>query len=294
MFPQKTPQSSIRLGVTRIIFICLFTIGLNAKIIAETTVGYGKNNTAGKYFVVNNVKIYCEIYGSGPPLVLIHGGGGSISVMENQIKHFSSKYKVIVVDSRGHGNSELGTQRLTYEQMAEDYNELLNQLKTTKAYIFGWSDGGIIGLILAIKHPDKVEKLAILGANLIPSGIYGWTLEWVVKELKIAEEQLKNGDKSQPWSRIIQQYKLPLEQPNISIEQLKTIQSPTLVIAGDRDLVRIEHTISIFESIKHSQLCILPGATHFVPVQNSEQINAVISTFFEKPFSQPDTKENFK
>jgi pimeloyl-ACP methyl ester carboxylesterase len=129
---------------------------------------YGKNKLAGHYYDIRGIKMYAEIYGKGQPLLIIHGNGGSISNFVYQIPYFSKKYKVIVADSRAQGRSTDKGDSLTYEMMADDYAALLDVLKIDSAYVIGWSDGGINGLLLSIRHPEKVKKLAVTGANLVP------------------------------------------------------------------------------------------------------------------------------
>src|SRR5689334_12514819 len=129
---------------------------------------YGKNKAAGKYFDIRGFKMYCEVYGQGKPLLIIHGNGGSINNFIYQIPYFSKKYKVIIADSRAQGKSTDKGDSLTYEMMADDYAALLDAMKIDSAYVIGWSDGGINGILMAIRHPEKVKKLAITGANLRP------------------------------------------------------------------------------------------------------------------------------
>lgn len=114
---------------------------------------YGNNPDAGKYYDIRGFNMYCETYGSGEPLLIIHRNGASINSMVKQIPFFSEKYKVIVADSRNHGKSIDQRDSLTYEMMADDYAALLSQMKIDSAYVLGWSDGGINGLLLAIRHP---------------------------------------------------------------------------------------------------------------------------------------------
>jgi pimeloyl-ACP methyl ester carboxylesterase len=131
-------------------------------------VEYGSNEKAGQFAELGDIKMYYETYGEGEPLLLIHGNGQSVSDMHFQIAYFASDYQVIVADSRAHGKTSVGNPPLNYVQMMEDYNALLEQLGVTGANVVGWSDGGIVALLLAYHHPDKVSKLAILGANLFP------------------------------------------------------------------------------------------------------------------------------
>src|SRR5579862_1201986 len=238
-------------------------IAIIVGILAFSTAGYGQappaygeNDKAGSFVSVNGIKLYVETYGSGQPLLMIHGNGGSIVTMSNQIKYFAPHYKVIVADSRGHGKSEMGKGRLTYEQMAEDLNAMLELRGIKSTYILGWSDGGILGLLIAIHHPERVSKLAIMGANLVPSGAYDWALDWVAKQNKAVDEMIAKGDKSQPWEIAKQYLDLLGNQPNIPVSDLSKITAPTLVMAGDKDVVRGEHTLQIFENIPKAHLCI--------------------------------------
>jgi pimeloyl-ACP methyl ester carboxylesterase len=293
---QKLKHNIIR--ILWVIFIISSTIIIPQNLYAQNNqtqqkVKYGAN-PKGRFAEVNNIKLYYETYGNGQPILMIHGNGGNITAMSDQIKFFSPKHKVIVADSRGHGKSEIGAGRLTYEQMSEDLNLLLEQLKLKSVYILGWSDGGIIGLLLAINHPDKVAKLAIMGANLNPSAAYDWALQWGEKEYKRVNEMIDKGDKSQPWAILKQQLDLLSNQPNIPVSDLKKISAPTLVMAGDKDVIRTEHTVQIFENLPNAHLCIFPGSTHIIPQQNASLFNRTVATFFKNSYSRPDTKDLFQ
>lgn len=255
---------------------------------------YGENAPAGKFAEVNGIKLYYETYGDGAPLLMIHGNGGSIAHMGNQIQFFSPHYRVIAADSRGQGKSEMGPGRLTYEQIAEDLNALLDQLHVKSACIFGWSDGGIVGLLLAIHHPDKVGKLAIMGANLRPDGAYAWALDWVAKANQQVDAMIAKGDKTQPWAFQKQLLDLLGKQPNIPVTDVEKITVPVLVMAGDKDVIKLEHTQEIFDHLKQAHLAIFPGATHMIAWDNPALINSTIETFFSKPYTRPDTKDIFQ
>lgn len=149
-------------------FVLLISFEYTMAQTAIDTNAFGKNEVVGKYLDVNGIKMYYEIYGQGEPLLMIHGNGGSISNFENQIPYFSKKYKVIAVDSRAKGKSEDLQDSLSFEMMADDFSALLDKLHVDSCYVLGWSDGGINGLLLAMRHPEKVKKLAITGANLWP------------------------------------------------------------------------------------------------------------------------------
>ncbi|MBE9537530.1 MAG: alpha/beta hydrolase [Proteobacteria bacterium] len=260
-----------------------------------TPENFGQSTQHGNYAEVNGIRMYYEVYGQGEPMVLIHGSGESIEAMKFQIRHFAKNYRVLVADSRAHGKSGTGTGRLTYEQMADDWSALMDSLNMQHANIFGWSDGGNIGLLLAIHHPDKVAKLVTMGANLRPdsSAVYPWAREWVASESRKIEDMLASGDKSQDWNRLKQQFGLLREQPTISLQAAQGIIVPVLVMAGDRDIIRMEHTVQIFQTLPNAQLAILPGETHFAPHNHPDSFNTTAARFFQDPFSKPDTKDLF-
>ncbi|HUS10232.1 MAG TPA: alpha/beta hydrolase, partial [Pyrinomonadaceae bacterium] len=132
-------------------------------------VKYGSNPAAGDTFVHDGVRLYYEVYGSGEPLLLVHGNGGSIADLSAQAAHFRTRYKVIAMDSRDQGKSGDSPNKLTYEKMTDDLAALLDHLKAGPVNVLGWSDGGIEALLLAIRHPAKVKKVAAMAANLDPS-----------------------------------------------------------------------------------------------------------------------------
>ncbi|MDI1335747.1 MAG: alpha/beta hydrolase [Lacunisphaera sp.] len=279
----------------RLVCALLLPVGLLAQLTPpKLDIPYGHNPAAGKFAEVNGIKLYYESYGTGRPMLQIHGNGGDIQAMGHQLKFFSTHYRVIAADSRGQGQSGLGTDHLTYEQIAEDLNALLDQLGVKSADIFGWSDGGIVGLLLAIHHPDKVGKLAIMGANLRPDGAYAWAEDAVAKQNTLVDEMIAKGDKTQPWAVQKQLLDLLGQQPNIPVSDLRKISAPVLVMAGDKDVIKDEHTLEIFHNLAQAHLCIFPGATHMIAWDNPALLNSTLETFFSKPYTRPDTKDIFQ
>jgi pimeloyl-ACP methyl ester carboxylesterase len=252
---------------------------------------YGSNSAAGHTFVFNGNRFYYETYGKGMPLLLIHGNGESIKGFKGQIGEFARHHRVIAMDSRGQGKSELGTAALTYEQMAEDCNALLDHLALDHVKVLGWSDGGIIGLLLTIHHPEKVAMLAVMGANLQPEAAYPWAVDGIVRVRNRITAELAHSDDPKPLRLQLQLLDLLGTQPHIPLTDLATIQAPTLVMAADRDVIRDEHTLSMFHAIPKSQLAIFPGATHMIPAQDPVRFNRTVLDFFDKPFAMPDTKD---
>lgn len=256
-----------------------------------TDIAYGSNSAAGNTFVFNGNRFYYEIYGDGAPLLLIHGNGDSIGSFKGQIGDFASNHLVIAMDSRGQGKSELGTTSLTYEQMAEDTNALLDHLRLKQVKVLGWSDGGIIGLLLTIHHPEKVGMLAVMAANLQPDAAYPWALDGIVRMRDRITALLPNSKDPKPLQFELQLLDLVGNQPHIPLSDLANIRVPTLVMAADRDVIRDEHTLSMFHAIPKSQLAIFPGATHMIPAQDPARFNRTVLDFFDKPFAMPDTRD---
>jgi pimeloyl-ACP methyl ester carboxylesterase len=228
----------------------------------------------GKYIDVNGVKLYYEIYGEGEPLLMIHGNGGSFSCFENQVAAFSQHFKVVLVDCRGRGNSsyQKGVE-LTFDLQVEDINVFLNKLNIQKTNILGWSDGGIIGLLLAIKHPEKVDKLVSSGANIFPEGALHQ------EELKKWTLDLESKNVNHENDLTIDLNNLDLNYPNLAYSDLNVIKSRTLIIAGDHDEIKSEHTVKIFESIPNAQLAILPNSSHSALIENSKLFNEIVLNF---------------
>jgi pimeloyl-ACP methyl ester carboxylesterase len=255
---------------------------------------YGNDPAHGATAAIHGTTIYYEIYGKGEPLLLLHGNGQSIAALDKQIAFFSRRWRVIVVDSRGHGNSGWGKGRLTYDQMAEDMSTLLESLGIESANVVGWSDGGNVGLILAIRHPAQVTRLATMGALITPDGAYQWAQDWVGKQVVSAQARIDAGDKTRPWPHYLQLLDLLGKQPQVAVSELKKITAPTLIMAADKDVIRPDHSQLIFEAIPKAQLVIFPGATHFIPAENPAMFNQTVETFLTAPFARPDTRDLFR
>ena len=252
---------------------------------------YGNNKSAGNYITVRGFKMYYETYGEGSPVLMIHPNSGSIYAFLYQIPYFAAHHKVIIADSRAQGKSTDTSDSLSYEIMADDLNALLDALHLDSVNVIGWSDGGINGLLLAIRHPDKVKKLAITGANLSPDTfaldpyIYYWanSLYDSLKGLK-QTPQIKNEIKITD---------LMVHQPHISAAQLNTIKCPTLVIGGDHDLILPKHTMYIADNIPKSYLWLIPNSGHATPLFKKEQFNKVVNDFFNKPYRKIEKENKF-
>jgi pimeloyl-ACP methyl ester carboxylesterase len=253
---------------------------------------YGNNTDAGKYYDIRGFKMYCETYGEGQPVLIIHGNGGSIDNFAANIPYFAAKYKVIIADSRAQGKSADAGDSLTYEMMADDLSALLDQLHVDSAFVIGWSDGGINGVLLAIRHPGKVKKLAVTGTNLWPDSTAVFQEVWDMVRPMYAKIKAK-PNLTAPEKNEFKLLRLLCDQPHIPLSDLHTIQCPSLVIGGDHDVIKPAHTLLIAENIPHSYLWILPNSGHSTPVAYSALFNKTVDDFFSKPFREITGEKRF-
>lgn len=258
-----------------IFFFFLFSAFCFGSVFAQTnTIVYGSNPQAGHYAFINGINLYYETYGSGEPLVMLHGNGGSIEAFKKQIPFFEKQYKVIAIDSRLQGKSGGAVDTLSYEMMAADFAGLLDYLHVDSAYVLGWSDGGINGLILAMNFPGKVKKLAVTGANIVPDSTAFNVAD--IADMKKTVLDSKTSQKNKTLNRMM------IYQPQIPYSDLKKIHCPVLVMAGDHDVIKAEHTLKIYQSLPVASLCIFPDSHHGVCQQHPVLFNETVSTFFNK------------
>jgi pimeloyl-ACP methyl ester carboxylesterase len=261
----------------------------------RTATPYGSNAAAAATFVHDDVRLYYEVYGSGEPLLIVHENGGSIADMAAQIDYFRQRYKVIAMDSRDQGKSAFSPQKLTYETMTDDLAALLDHLHSGPVYVLGWSDGAIEALLLGIRHPDKVKKIAAMAANMNPSdrALHPETLALIKKTVA----GMPASPKTPQQRRDLEVTRMMLQEPNIPMTALQKITAPTLVLGSDHDLIRDEHTVDIFHHIPNSQLAIFPNAKHTIPYEDPATFNATVDRFFRTPFMKidrvPDTMKVF-
>ena len=213
--------------------------------------------------------------GTGFPLLLLHGNGESLEYFEHQIAYFSKNYRVIALDTRGHGKSPRGEAPFTIRQFAEDLKGFMDQKEIEKAHILGFSDGGNIALTFALKYPGRVERLILNGANLEPSGVKPLVQLPIVLGYQIASLFARKSTEAREHAELLG---LMVKEPQIRPEELKALDVRTLVIAGTRDMIRESHTRLIYESLTDAELKILPG-DHFIANKEPEAFNAVVEQF---------------
>ena len=220
-----------------------------------------------------NIKLYSREKGVGTPLVLLHGNGEDGTYFESQMEYFSSKYRVIAVDTRGHGRSPRGGKKFCLDTFADDLNDFFVYTGLPPAHLLGFSDGGNIALLFALKHPEKIKSLILNGANLFPDGM----TEETHSEIQAQYQKFrKNGD-----IKNMELFELMLNEPDINPAELQKVTVPALIIAGDRDMIKEEHTRLIAGSLPMAELKIIPGS-HFIAKENPLTFNREVEAFLRK------------
>lgn len=215
--------------------------------------------------------------GSGEPLILLHGNSENGTYFKHQIEYFSKMYRVIAIDTRGHGQTPRGEAPFTIRQFADDLNDFMIEQKIDKADILGFSDGGNIAMIFAMKYPEKVNHLILNGANLDTSGIkriYQVPIELMYNVAKFRAKITKRPNK------YVEMMGLMVNDPNIRAEELKGICAKTLVIAGTKDMVTKEHTERISSGLPEGQLKFIEGS-HFIASKKPTEFNQVVEQFLQ-------------
>ena len=227
------------------------------------------------YAPVNGIKLWHAVFGQGQPVVFLHGGLANAEYWGLQVPAVAQRYQVIVLDSRGHGRSTRDNRPFGYDLMADDVVALLDYLNIGRAAVVGWSDGGILGLDLAIRHPDRVSKVFAFAANTDPSGV----ADGVEKNPTFAAFIARAGNEYAAKSATPTEYdafvaaisRMWATQPNWTAAQLRAMRTPVLVADGDHDeAIRRGHTEHIAATIAGAGLLILPNTSHFAFLQDPD------------------------
>ncbi|MBB6236919.1 pimeloyl-ACP methyl ester carboxylesterase [Pedobacter sp. AK013] len=236
---------------------------------------YGNNN--GKRIKVAGGEIYYETYGKGSPLILLHGNSESISSFRNQIGPLSEHYQVIAMDTRGHGNSiNRNTTAYSYWLFADDLKAVMDSIHIQKASLLGWSDGGNTAIEFALKHPEKIDKMVLMGANIFPGTRA--IKEDIVRMFEKRRDSLMNLQDAESNNQL-RLTQLVLQEPQINADDLGRISMPTLILAGESDVIKTEHTMLIRALIKSSRAEIIAGEDHYLPLKNPGLFNKIVLDF---------------
>jgi pimeloyl-ACP methyl ester carboxylesterase len=235
---------------------------------------------------VNGINMYYAVYGSGPPVLLIHGGLGYADVWGAQVADLSRDHTVITAESRGHGRSTRNAEPYSYDLMSSDYLALLDYLKIDRTAIVGWSDGGIIGLDIAIHHPERLTRLFAQAANskidgVIPTVMENKTFASYID--KAGEVYKKISPTPTEYDAFVTQISnMWASQPNWSDEDLKKITTPTAIVLGDHDeAISRAHTDYLARTIPGAKLIILKDTSHFAMLQDPQGYNKAVRDFID-------------
>lgn len=223
------------------------------------------------------IQLFYEEKGSGEPLILLHGNGEDHTYFAHQIEFFARYFRVIAIDTRGHGASPRGQAPFTIRQFAEDLHDFMNEHQIGRAHILGFSDGGNIALVFALKYPGHVNKLILNGANLNAKGVkrsIQIPIEIGYRMAVIAAKKDKNAKKKEEMLGLM------VNDPNVAPEELAELSVRTLVIAGTRDMIKASHTRLIHRSLPNSALVFLKG-DHFIANKQWEKFNTVVLKFLK-------------
>ena len=213
--------------------------------------------------------------GEGFPLIMLHGNGEDCSYFEHQMVPLAQHFMVIAIDTRGHGQTPRGDAPFNMRQFAQDLLEFMDEHGIEKANILGFSDGGNIAMVFTLAHPERVEKLILNGANLNAKGVKPSIQIPIEIGYRIARMFANKSPEAKHNTEILG---LMVNDPNVDPAELSHIKCPTLVIAGNKDMIKDKHTRLIAQSIPGAQLSIIPG-NHFIANKNPETFNKAILEF---------------
>ena len=223
-----------------------------------------------------DIELFYTKTGSGPPLLLLHGNGEDGTYFVHQVEEFSRDFTVYAIDTRGHGQSPRGGAPFTISQFADDLLAFMDQQRLPQADILGFSDGGNIALIFALRHPDRVRRLILNGANLDPKGVKPLVQLPIVLGYHFAS--LSKSPKAKARAELLG---LMVNEPHIDPAELGKLSMPVLVIAGTRDMIRENHTRLIANRIPNARLVLIPG-DHFIANKAPAAFDRAVRQFLEE------------
>ena len=236
---------------------------------------------------VNGISIYYETYGHGPPVLLLHGASGFLETMHYFITALAPNHTVIAVDSRAQGRSTDSAAPLSYALMGDDMIKLLDKLGIGQTDIIGWSDGGIVGLDMAMKHPSRVRRLVAISANYDVNGIAPGALgpqatAEITAQIKPFYDAI--APDPSPFPVMVKKIMTMVNtEPHYSLEDLSQIRAATLIVAGENDLILRKHTDSLAHAIPGSKKIIVPGASHLGPLEQPDVYNKIAIDCLDAP-----------
>lgn len=222
-----------------------------------------------------DIQLYFEQCGRGEPLLLLHGNGDDHGFFRGQLKRLSDRFTAYALDTRGHGKSPMGEKPFTLSQFADDLKDFMDGQGIQCAHLLGASDGANIAMLFALRYPERVSSLVLNSGNIDPSGLEPSFADEIAKRYETVREAETEEERHEAGL-----LRLMLFEPQIRPEELSAIRAPTLVIAGDRDLIPAAHTRLIAERIPNAKLVFLPG-THCVAEEEPEAFNDAVCAFYD-------------
>lgn len=223
-------------------------------------------------------KLHYVEKGQGYPLVLLHGNGEDSSYFRNQIRYFSRYYRVIAIDTRGHGKSPRGKAPFRLEQFAADLKEFLDKMELKKIHLLGFSDGGNIALLFAIKHPGYVDKLILNGANIHPAGVKARFQIPLIAAYYLTAFTTLFSEKLLSKKEMME---LMVREPCFKERDLQKVTMPVLVIVGNNDMIRHSHSAGLAKKLPSGRLCVIRG-DHFIALREWKEFNRQIERFLKE------------
>lgn len=303
------PMARRTLAVLALLLVSALAVGCSPRDqTARRETGGRPETTSGNYAEVNGLKMYYEIHGTGRPLVMLHGALSTIEIdLGKVIPLLAKSRRIIAIEQQGHGHTGDVNRPLTYEQMADDTIELLRQLNITNADFFGYSMGGAIAMQIAMRQPALVRKFVFAGgAAYHPEGLHSQVLEFekIMKPEHLAGTPFEKAyariaPNPQNWAALIAKVRdLDLQWKGWSPDELRAIKAPTLLIIGDGDIVRPEHTARMFRllggaaapadiaGLPPSRFAVLPGTTHITLVDRADWLASMTGEFLDAPMPE--------
>lgn len=232
---------------------------------------------------INGIKIWYAEFGQGESVILLHGGLANANYWGRQVPALAKAYRVILMESRGHGRSSRDERPFGYDLMAEDVLDLLDFLKIQKAAIIGWSDGAIIGLEIAIHHPERMTRLFAFAANSDPSGVKDSSQSPVFNRFiaRAGREYTELSPTPNHYDSFLEDINhMWATEPHFTATELQSIKRPVFIVDGDHDeVIRIENTEFMAKEIPNARLVLEPDVSHFAFLQNPERFNADVLAF---------------
>lgn len=248
----------------------------------------------GEYVDVAGLKTWYDAAGEGDPLLLMHGGLCTNDTWSAQMPAFAEHFQVLAPERRAHGHTPDVEGPLNYSDMATDMIGFLETVVKRPAHVVGWSDGGIVGLLVAIARPDLVRKLVAVSANFKPAAVAGVpeshnptggapSPDDPSLAMFRSLYEASSPDGAQHWPIMLKKFfeMVGSEQPDIKTEELARIKAPTLIVSADDDMVTLEHTLELYRAIPGSELAVVPGTSHALIFEKPDVLNRIVLDFLQ-------------